>query len=672
VYTVTSTNPYVMTGPLTFTTYPELTPAVLQFPTPPPPGLVQLTNVTAAYVSSNIEITLVDDVNTVIPEATIQYAVEVVDEQGVTLLSSPASTDLVRSFSAFQGASNTLVSGSLQVTVTVSDGIRTSASGPIDASITGTPPQPAVDLQPVSNVTAEHVFGGIWIHWDDDVNTPAGGIDYTVKFDLNNKSIDVPSQITQNKGTVFPSRDMNGNGYDLSSGLLNVTVTASEGSRTPALATVAGIIVTGTSGIPTPTLTLDSAPDLLNYQITDLNDTRIVDRTFTLSGRVPYSSRVSFHQERSGMTASSGSLTVPNDLFYSGNFNTLYGVNFDDTAGGIGLTYSSRTTITVPGYSTSSGMYTREGDVPLKSKAYYSADSIRVDWVDAGVSYYKVTLTSDLITSFERFPNGTSFPVYADVRIQETGATASTAIFTNLPSMGTDAFYESEDAAYSTNPTQRAIKYDVSVLPIIGSFYGLGDQLRRNIILSPPVRDGVYFTDSSYQIVNGCDPTYNFAGPDGPNLKGVVKIMNSSFANNNTINSVKFDQTLRELGDPLFAANTDISFSFSGPIPLMDPTALEGIGFGSVTVPENVGDTIEWAQLLEAAGLTGITAAALTTQPDSARGWNGPYLKKGVPPDPWGRKYLYTFPVGNGDFQIQSLGKDGQRGGAAEDADITN
>lgn len=64
--------------------------------------------------------------------------------------------------------------------------------------------------------------------------------------------------------------------------------------------------------------------------------------------------------------------------------------------------------------------------------------------------------------------------------------------------------------------------------------------------------------------------------------------------------------------------------------------------------------------------------AALTTQPDSAKGWNGPYLKKGVPPDPWGRKYLYTFPVGNGDFQIQSLGKDGQRGGTAENADITN
>jgi general secretion pathway protein G len=63
---------------------------------------------------------------------------------------------------------------------------------------------------------------------------------------------------------------------------------------------------------------------------------------------------------------------------------------------------------------------------------------------------------------------------------------------------------------------------------------------------------------------------------------------------------------------------------------------------------------------------------ALSVQPDSAKGWNGPYLKKGVPPDPWGRPYPYTFPVGNGDFQIQSLGKDGQRGGTAENADITN
>lgn len=64
--------------------------------------------------------------------------------------------------------------------------------------------------------------------------------------------------------------------------------------------------------------------------------------------------------------------------------------------------------------------------------------------------------------------------------------------------------------------------------------------------------------------------------------------------------------------------------------------------------------------------------AALMNRPESASGWNGPYLKKGVPPDPWGKPYLYSYPTANGDFLIQSLGKDGQRGGSAENADLSN
>lgn len=64
--------------------------------------------------------------------------------------------------------------------------------------------------------------------------------------------------------------------------------------------------------------------------------------------------------------------------------------------------------------------------------------------------------------------------------------------------------------------------------------------------------------------------------------------------------------------------------------------------------------------------------AALMTAPAAAQGWNGPYLKKGVPPDPWGRPYVYAYPAANGDFQLLSLGKDGQRGGTGENADISN
>ena len=62
----------------------------------------------------------------------------------------------------------------------------------------------------------------------------------------------------------------------------------------------------------------------------------------------------------------------------------------------------------------------------------------------------------------------------------------------------------------------------------------------------------------------------------------------------------------------------------------------------------------------------------LLNRPESLPGWNGPYLTKGIPQDPWRHAYIYQFPVGNGDFQVQSYGKDGKRGGAGEDADLTN
>jgi general secretion pathway protein G len=63
---------------------------------------------------------------------------------------------------------------------------------------------------------------------------------------------------------------------------------------------------------------------------------------------------------------------------------------------------------------------------------------------------------------------------------------------------------------------------------------------------------------------------------------------------------------------------------------------------------------------------------ALMKRPDAAAGWNGPYLKADIPLDPWKHAYQYAFPVGNGDFKIKSLGKDGRVGGADENADISN
>jgi general secretion pathway protein G len=64
---------------------------------------------------------------------------------------------------------------------------------------------------------------------------------------------------------------------------------------------------------------------------------------------------------------------------------------------------------------------------------------------------------------------------------------------------------------------------------------------------------------------------------------------------------------------------------------------------------------------------------ALMTRPaNGADGWNGPYLKKAVPKDPWGHDYQYQLLGAGSDVQITSLGKDGQSGGTGEAADLSN
>lgn len=64
--------------------------------------------------------------------------------------------------------------------------------------------------------------------------------------------------------------------------------------------------------------------------------------------------------------------------------------------------------------------------------------------------------------------------------------------------------------------------------------------------------------------------------------------------------------------------------------------------------------------------------SVLMSRPENAHGWNGPYLKKEVPKDPWGKPYIYSPKAENGDFQVLSMGKDGQIGGSGDNADISN
>lgn len=62
----------------------------------------------------------------------------------------------------------------------------------------------------------------------------------------------------------------------------------------------------------------------------------------------------------------------------------------------------------------------------------------------------------------------------------------------------------------------------------------------------------------------------------------------------------------------------------------------------------------------------------LRAKPENAPNWDGPYLKKEIAPDPWGRPYVYRFPGTHGDFDLVSFGADGQQGGEGDNADIVN
>ncbi|CCQ10323.1 General secretion pathway protein G [Pseudoalteromonas luteoviolacea B = ATCC 29581] len=55
---------------------------------------------------------------------------------------------------------------------------------------------------------------------------------------------------------------------------------------------------------------------------------------------------------------------------------------------------------------------------------------------------------------------------------------------------------------------------------------------------------------------------------------------------------------------------------------------------------------------------------------DSPR-WDGPYLPKAIPKDPWGNEYVYKLPGDDGKpYTLRSLGADGKVGGEDSNADI--
>jgi len=109
------------------------------------------------------------------------------------------------------------------------------------------------------------------------------------------------------------------------------------------------------------------------------------------------------------------------------------------------------------------------------------------------------------------------------------------------------------------------------------------------------------------------------------------------------------------------------------------------IGMLAVMVAPNIFNQQAGAQRDAALSQISALEAALDTYrldvgqyPDSLEGlveddsgraaWNGPYLRREVPLDPWGNEYVFDSD-GRG-FTLVSYGPDGERGGEGDDADI--
>jgi general secretion pathway protein G len=63
---------------------------------------------------------------------------------------------------------------------------------------------------------------------------------------------------------------------------------------------------------------------------------------------------------------------------------------------------------------------------------------------------------------------------------------------------------------------------------------------------------------------------------------------------------------------------------------------------------------------------------ALREKPAGAEGWQGPYLPKEIPVDPWGAAYVYKSPGEHGDYDLISYGLDKAEGGEGENLDIVS
>ena len=63
---------------------------------------------------------------------------------------------------------------------------------------------------------------------------------------------------------------------------------------------------------------------------------------------------------------------------------------------------------------------------------------------------------------------------------------------------------------------------------------------------------------------------------------------------------------------------------------------------------------------------------ALREKPSGAEGWEGPYLPKEIPLDPWNNAYIYKCPGEHGEYDLISHGLDRVEGGEGENQDVVS
>ena len=89
---------------------------------------------------------------------------------------------------------------------------------------------------------------------------------------------------------------------------------------------------------------------------------------------------------------------------------------------------------------------------------------------------------------------------------------------------------------------------------------------------------------------------------------------------------------------------------------------------------ESLGNAIDQYHLQNGSYPTTLDALREKPSGEDLPNWNGPYIKKPVPDDPWGQAYFYAAPgdMNKESFDLYSLGRDGKEGGSGSDADVTN